>query len=166
MMLNAYKKRPETFKFRVLEYINGSNEELRNCEQKWLNMIKEEELYWTPNIYNKTVKYYNQKKQSSGGNGQANKGKRKGVAPWNKGKTGVQKSWNKGKTGVQKHSLETRKIMSVKKTEYWASKGKVISELHCKHCNKKFKPKASTQSFCSRSCASYDKQKRRRCLFS
>lgn len=74
MMLRAYNKRPETFKFRVLEYINGSTQDLRAAEQRWLNMIKDTELYWTPNIYNKTVRYYNQKKSSSGGNGSANKG--------------------------------------------------------------------------------------------
>lgn len=74
MMLNAYNKRPETFKFKVLEYVCGNNIDLRDAEQRWLNKIKESELYWTPNIYNKTVRYYNQKKNSSGGNGSANKG--------------------------------------------------------------------------------------------
>lgn len=97
-MLRAYKKRPETFKIRILEYINGSLNDLRVAEQRWLDMIKDSELYWTTNIYNKTVKYYNQKKQSAGGNGNANKGKirseetrkkmsesLKGKIPWNKG---------------------------------------------------------------------------------
>ena len=76
-MLNAYKKRPNTFKFRVLEYVTGDNNTLRLAEQKWLDKIKDEELYWIPNIYAKTVRYYNQKKQSSGGNGSANLGKPK-----------------------------------------------------------------------------------------
>ena len=74
MMLRAYNKRPETFKFRVLQFVNGDNKDLRLAEQIWLNMIKDKELYWTPNIYNKTVRYYNQKKFASGGNGSANKG--------------------------------------------------------------------------------------------
>ena len=85
----AFKKRPETFRFRVLEYVYSGKEALRETEQKWLNMIKDEELYWTPNIYNKTVKYYNQKKHSTGGNGSANKGKST-IGGWNRGKTGVQ----------------------------------------------------------------------------
>lgn len=77
MMLRAYKKRPNTFKLKILEYVDGDNKVLREAEQRWLNMIRDEELYWTPNIYNKTVKYYNQKKHSSGGNGSANRGKPK-----------------------------------------------------------------------------------------
>lgn len=110
MMLRAYKKRPETFKLKILEYVNGENEDLRKAEQYWLNLIKDEELYWTPNIYNKTVKYYNQKKHSSGGNGSANKGNS------NIG------GWNRGLKGVQKYSTETRLKMSQKKKEYWNNK--------------------------------------------
>jgi len=105
MMLRAYKKRPESFKFRVLEYVNGSNDDLRKAEQKWLNLIKEEELYWTPNIYNKSDRYYNQKEISSGGNGKANKGR----IPWNKGiswsieiKNKISNS-KKGKNGKKGH---------------------------------------------------------------
>ena len=89
MVLRAYKKRPETFKFKVLQYVYGDKKDLREAEQRWLDMIKDTELYWTPNIYNKTVKYYNQKKHSTGGNGSANKGKST-IGGWNRGKTGVQ----------------------------------------------------------------------------
>lgn len=107
-MLNAYKKRPETFRFRVLEYVIGDNTSLRLAEQKWLDKIKDEELYWTPNIHAKTVKYYNQKKHSSGGNGSANKGNSK-IGGHNKGK---------------KMSDEQRAKLSA------AHKGKVFSEEH------------------------------------
>lgn len=110
MMLSAYTKRPDTFKFKVLEYINGNTKDLREAEQRWLNLIQDKELYWTPNIYNKTVRYYNQKKQSSGGNGSANKGNS------NIG------GWNRGLVGVQEYSEETRKKMSQKRSEYWAKK--------------------------------------------
>lgn len=73
-------------------------------------MIEDAELYWTPNIINKTVRYYNQKKHSSGGNGSANKGNS------NIG------GWNRGLKGVQTYSEETRLKMSQKKKEYWAKK--------------------------------------------
>jgi len=86
MMLRAYRKRPQTFKLKILEYVNGDNKVLREAEQRWLNMIKDEELYWTPNIYNKSVRYYNQKKHSSGGNGAANKGN-SNIGGWNRGRT-------------------------------------------------------------------------------
>lgn len=89
MMLRAYKKRPDTFKMKILQYINGDNKLLREAEQYWLNMIKDEELYWTPNIKNGTVKYYNQKKISAGGNGNANKGN-SNIGGWNRGLKGVQ----------------------------------------------------------------------------
>ena len=85
MMKRAYKKRPETFRFRVLEYVYDGTKSLRKAEQKWLDKIQDHELYWTPNIYNKTVKYYNKKKHSAGGNGSANKGK--SHPAWNKGYT-------------------------------------------------------------------------------
>ena len=50
MMLRAYKKRPDTFRFRVLQYTYGSKENLREVEKYWLDKIKDHELYWTPNI--------------------------------------------------------------------------------------------------------------------
>lgn len=84
-MLRAYRKRPDTFKFRVLEYVQGTPIDLREAEQRWLNLIDDTELYWTPNIHNKTVRYYNQKKTSSGGNGSANKGN-SNIGGHNKGK--------------------------------------------------------------------------------
>lgn len=91
MMKHAYKKRPETFKFRILEYVYSGTKSLRETEQKWLNMIRDEELYWTPNIYNKTTKYYNKKKHAAGGNGiGTNKGK--SHTAWNKGMSGLDKS--------------------------------------------------------------------------
>ena len=108
MMLKAYKKRPETFKIRILEYVCGDNKDLREAEQRWLNMIKDNQLYWTPNIYNKTVRYYNQKKHSSGGNGSANKGN-SNIGGHNKGVK-------------QPHSEETKRLMSQKKKEYWNKK--------------------------------------------
>lgn len=84
VMLNAYKKRPETFKFRVLEFCSYVN--LRNTEQKWLNRIKDHEFMTSENVLSGTCRYYNVKKNASGGNGiGTNKGK--SHPPWNKGLT-------------------------------------------------------------------------------
>jgi hypothetical protein len=80
-MLRAYKLRPETFRFRVLEYTN----DVRLCEQKWLNLIDDDELMTTKNVQNGTCRYYNVKKLSTGGNGSANKGKST-IGGHNKGK--------------------------------------------------------------------------------
>ena len=109
MMKRAYNKRPETFRFRVLEYVYDGTKSLREAEQKWLDKIQDHELYWTPNIYNKTVKYYNKKKHSAGGNGSANKGK-------------SHTPWNKGLKGVQVQTDEKRRKCSEKMKETWAKR--------------------------------------------
>lgn len=108
MMKRAYLKRPETFKFRVLEYVYSGKQALREAEQNWLDKIKDEELYWTPNIYNKSVKYYNKKKHSAGGNGSANKGNS------NIG------GWNRGLKGVQVYTKERNEKIARKQRERWA----------------------------------------------
>ena len=109
-MKRAYKLRPETFRFKVLEYVQGDVKSLREAEQRWLNMIKDSELMNTDNVYAKTCRYYNVKKHAAGGNGSANKGNS------NIG------GHNKGKTGLYKHSEERRKIMSEKKKAYYQAK--------------------------------------------
>ena len=142
MMRRAYAKRPETFRFKVLEYVFGDITALRQAEQRWLDKIKDEELYWTPNIYNKTVRYYNQKKISAGGNGTANKGKvrsletlqkmseaQKGRVPWNKGKKGVQPSTRKGTKSTYVYTDEVKAEMSRKKKEYWARKKGLVDSV-------------------------------------
>lgn len=77
-MMRAYKKRPETFKRKILEYVLTDDKvEIFKQEQKWLDKIKDEEL---------TTKYYNFKKAAAGGNGKANLGNSK-CGGWNKGAT-------------------------------------------------------------------------------
>ena len=124
-MLNAYKKRPETFRFKVLEYVNGDNVALREAEQRWLNMIDDSELYWTPNIYNKTVRYYNQKKHSSGGNGSANKGN-SNIGGWNRGKSmnnlnGYAKIWKITDPLGHVHYVERSNIFCRERNLRWST---------------------------------------------
>jgi hypothetical protein len=77
-MMRAYRKRPEAFKRKILEYVLiDCKFEVLKHEQKWLNKIKDEEL---------GVKYYNFKKVAAGGNGRANLGNSK-CGGWNKGVT-------------------------------------------------------------------------------
>ena len=61
-MKRAYKLRPHTFKFRVLEYVYGDTAILRLAEQRWLDMIKDSELMISENVLNATCRYYNVKK--------------------------------------------------------------------------------------------------------
>jgi len=125
MMLRAYKKRPHTFKFRVLEHVYGNLADLRIAEQRWLDLIQDHELYWTENIKSKTVRYYNQKKLSSGGNGQANRGK-KTIGGHNKGKPMSEEQKQKisralkGKKQTPTHIMNRFKKRGVSVTEHTA----------------------------------------------
>jgi hypothetical protein len=58
-LLKAYRKRPDSFKRRILEsHVNINSKDLLYREQLWLDLIKPEELQ---------KKYYNQKKVAAGG---------------------------------------------------------------------------------------------------
>jgi len=57
-MKSAYKRRPKDFKRRILSTVHSNKTDLLNAEQRYLNMIKEEEL---------GKKYYNLKKSAHGG---------------------------------------------------------------------------------------------------
>jgi hypothetical protein len=81
----AYKRRPQDFKRRILWLLSQPNLRLlHEEEQRWLDMMKDHELSTSANVIAGSNRYYNMKKRARGGNGQANKGKRY-PAPWNKG---------------------------------------------------------------------------------
>lgn len=108
----AHKKRPQTFKRRVISYLTNQGQTsketlsmLHQLEQKWLDLIPESELSISENVINGTCRYYNMKKIASGGNGSANKGKPKTKPSWNKGLTvltdpRIAPGWNKGLTAL------------------------------------------------------------------
>ena len=131
MMLRAYRKRPETFRFRVLEYVNGSAVEVREAEQRWLDKIKDTELYWTPNIYAKTARYYNQKKNSFGGSVKGHKKNRtkqspfKGIPMSEEQKMKISQT-KKGTTFTEEHKAKMRKP----KTKDPNKPKRVMSEEH------------------------------------
>lgn len=71
----AYKKRPETFKRRVLQYLTTDDKKLLlQIEQAWLDLIKPHELSTSENVLAGTNRYYNMKARAAGGNGSANTG--------------------------------------------------------------------------------------------
>jgi hypothetical protein len=86
IMKRAYKIRPNTFKLKILKYTNGNTKDLRDAEQKWLDLIKDSELMNTINVQNKTCKYYNVKKNAYGGSYKGHT------------KNRIKPSWNKGHT--------------------------------------------------------------------
>ncbi len=65
-----YKGRPQDLSRTVLEYIIVDDKKfLLEREQKYLDLILPSELYTSLNRKNKTVKYYNMKRNACGGNG-------------------------------------------------------------------------------------------------
>ena len=83
---SAYQKRPNDFQRRILFLLKEPNLRLlHEREQYWLNLIPPSQLSTSENVINGTARYYNMKRQASGGNGNANKGK--SHIPWNKGLT-------------------------------------------------------------------------------
>ena len=57
-MREAHRRRPDDFKRRIIAKVYTDRKELLNEEQRWLNMIKKEEL---------KVKFYNAGRCASGG---------------------------------------------------------------------------------------------------
>lgn len=154
MMLRSYRKRPETFRFRVLEYIYGELNDIRIAEQKWLDMIKDCELYQTQNIYNNTTRYYNQKKISTGGNGFANKGNRN-LGGWNKG-------YSKEEIMLRKERLLSFIPLDIPKVKITKpqKKSKRIPKTYCKvylrichNCFDKFYTRHEHGKSCSKKCS-------------
>lgn len=66
VFLKTYKLRPHTFKRKIITLIE-KEENILIEEQKWLNLIKPEELLTNCNIKNNTCKYYNLRKVATGG---------------------------------------------------------------------------------------------------
>lgn len=122
-MKNAYRKRPDTFRFRVLEYAHSDITDLHQREQRWLDMIKDEELYWTPNIYQKTCRYYNMKKNAFGGSYKGQNAGNSNIGGHNKGKpmSEAQKLLisigNKGKPKSEAHKKKIAEAWARKRAE-------------------------------------------------
>lgn len=123
-MRNSYRNRPQDFKRRVVSRVFTDRVDLLKEEQRWLDMIKPEEIkvryynvstssknpWWArerPEIIEKISETSKDRKWSD-----EQKAKLKGRTPWNKGKTGYtvelketdrrrgRPSWNAGmKTG-------------------------------------------------------------------
>ena len=93
-MKAAYTRRPHTFKRRIIWILWSDfcspdmyKKELYAAEQRWLDLIPDDQLSISNNVLNGSARYYNMKKIAAGGNGHANKGKPKTKPVWNKGLT-------------------------------------------------------------------------------
>lgn len=160
-MKRAYKIRPTTFRFRVLEYTTGDKILLRQAEQKWLDKIKDSELMITENIKNKTCRYYNVKKHATGGNGSANKGKTHPA--WNKGYTIEEQNLRKlglccfaplDKPKIKIKSKRKPPIKPIQKEPKVDRKNYCTVYLkNCEKCSTLFYSKNKNKRFCCSSCS-------------
>ena len=140
----VYKKRPQDLKRRIIHYHNGDYRSLLQVEQKYLNMIKTEELF------NGTKRrYYNIKPYASGISGEFqselkrkfwnsergqkrkdelsiwmtnNNPSEKGQTPWNKGKTCPQISEGRQKGKQPEYNEQRLQALRENTTQNW-SKG-------------------------------------------
>ena len=137
-MLAAYKKRPQDFKRRILERVDGSKDDLLMREQAWLNLIPDEELSISDAVLNDTARYYNHKKIANGGSRKGHKKNR--VGP----------SWNKG---VTKEMLALRRagLLCLMCDQPKQPKTAIIYR-SCPLCCHTFSPR-NKQVYCSRRCA-------------
>lgn len=132
MMLKDYRKNPEHFKRRILQYFidpTGSLSLEKECQ--WLSLIKEEEL---------GIKYYNLKNKNFGNN------------------RGCTKSyvWNQGLNKEQQQEyLELRKNKLFCLLSEKPKKGMIFKPVityQCAYCNNSFDSKKQ-RKFCSRKCS-------------
>jgi len=106
-MLQAYKRRPEDFRRRIISKINTNRQDLLNEENKWLQLIKSEEI---------KVKYYNLRNHEFG-HWTADEaksliiGKKISSSQKNNPNFG---SWNKGK--IRSHETKQKISESTKKS--------------------------------------------------
>lgn len=115
-MRNAYKKRPQDFKRRILYRLPiDDHKMLLREEQRWLDMIPDSELSTSENVIAGTNRYYNMKKTARGGNGSANLGQTK--------ETTNRWAWNAG-TKADPKCMEAGRKTSEK------LRGKLKSEAH------------------------------------
>lgn len=131
-MNRDYKRNPENFKRRILEYIfDTDGYQMLNAELKWLSMMEEHQL---------GKKYYNLKNKNFGNT------------------RGITKSyiWNQGLTKEQqKEYSDMRKLKLFCLLSEKPTRGmifKPIIQYNCDYCQHQFDSK-KTRRFCSRVCS-------------
>ena len=154
-MKRAYKLRPQTFRFRVLEYVNSDTKMLRASEQRWLDMIKARELMISDNVQNGTCRYYNVKKTAYGGSHKGHK-KNRNKPAWNKGITSDMLQLRQ--TGLfcllsdKSKNTSTPYTNNTKRKKKWIRKTQF--KITCKVCHSEFLSNRKERSVCSLSCVS------------
>lgn len=142
---SAYKKRPHTFRRRILQYLTTDDKKLlHQIEQAWLDLIKDEEL---------GKRYYNLKKFAAGGNGSANKGKTR--ISWRKGLSNEMIQLRKDGLfcvmSCDKPKPRNQRVTKPKKVTI-PRKPTPIIDKDCELCGTTFQTKRAGR-FCSKSCS-------------
>lgn len=161
---STFKKRPHSFKRRVLSYqtvdygCSKSNlKKLHELEQAWLNLIDDSELSTSQNVIGGTARYYNMKKTAAGG---SHKGHTKNrlTPQWNKGLT--KEMCQLKKQGLfcfldDKPKNKSNRLFRRQGSPRTPRVKKQLFNHVCLICSNPFTGDAQRQ-YCSRSCATKD----------
>lgn len=155
---DAYKKRPQTFKRRVISYLTVSGQTsretiglLHNMEQMWLNMIKDDELATSVNVITGAYRYYNMKKTAAGGSHKGHT-KNRSKPSWNKGPTSEMIELRRqGLFCILSDKPKTKRVKVVQPKRHKFRNTSLVSHT-CEVCNNPFiGPKQ--RKLCSKSCS-------------
>lgn len=149
----AFKKRPHTFKRRILTYLSidqgdtSSNlKKLHELEQLWLNLIDDSELSTSLNVTACTNRYYNMKKIAAGGSHKGHTKNRKSSS-WNKGVTA--NMLNLRREGLFCLMCDRPKLKQKRPKEKVKH---IIPSKCCKICHIAFVPSRRSRQYCSLEC--------------
>lgn len=130
-MRDAYKRRPQDFKRRIIKKIYTSRIELLQEEFKWLSQISEDEL---------NIKYYNNKKHHCGHWSSDEYKKEKVIKKLKKIKSNETKELLRQKAIKQWKNIETRKKHSEKMIEIYKERPDIIENMIKTKTGKKLGP--------------------------
>ncbi len=117
----AIRKRSADFRRRIIEWVYEADiKAVRRAEQRWLNMIRDEELSISENVAAGRNRYYNMKKVAHGGSHKGHTKTRVG-------------SWNKG---LRKEDNDSLARAAPKQSA--AMKGRKLSEAHRQNLSQKW----------------------------
>ena len=148
-MLAAYKKRPTDFRRRIIGWLlEDSKEQLLVMEQKWLDLIPDEQLSNSSSVSSNTARYYNHKKLARGG---SHKGHKKAVRS---------SSWNAGTTKeMQQLRRDGQFCFLSDSPKHHASRKRAAkgswqnNPIPCSRCEKLFQPDRPRRKCCSHHCS-------------
>lgn len=141
-MRNAYRRRPEDFRRRILSRVDTSKRDLLDVEGKWLSLMRTEEL--------KGVRYYNMNLSTKPGHWTAIPGYDKTIGEkisashranpewgaWNKGKVVPEETRSKISSSVSKLMTEEKRAGLSEKCSGWSHSAEAKKKIRARSSKK------------------------------